>query len=283
MERRKTVVGVAVGLAVGLCAVIALRSGRDRLHQLVYAGDVEPVGFVEMLKDNVNGQISAESARFLAAGFEKGRGWAFEGKALSLGEEEANALLKILGDVTRFQKPEGAMCVLLQPMPDHLGLTVSENGRKAYYEFHLSVDRGLVGDQCFRTYVVPQQDVPQLQRLLPKASAASTPGALFRGQGNANAHPVGKETTDALLKITREVIRHGSQAEADEALLHPTVDTLTLQLDDGVSYEFGLSRDRRLLYDWTTHQTCVVPQEQVAQLERLLPGKNSGAGPGERR
>jgi hypothetical protein len=68
------------------------------------------------------------------------------------------------------------VCVLLSPMNDSLKLTVEDGGRKAYYEFGVSSNRGLVGDPSTgRTYVVPVGRVAELERLLGVKEAAVVP------------------------------------------------------------------------------------------------------------
>jgi hypothetical protein len=175
MTPRKSVVGLVLGFAVGLCAVVfvvmsdrGIRQKRERV--LVPEDFVEPVGFIEKLKGGDEASLSVRSATFQVA---KGGTWV---NSLSLGKEEANALLKIIREAAKVELAVGACDVYLPPMVDRLTVAVDEVGRKVSYECDLSSDRGLVWDRSTnQTYVVPKEHVVELEGLLAGKKAPVAP------------------------------------------------------------------------------------------------------------
>ncbi|HET6328021.1 MAG TPA: hypothetical protein VFG04_25280 [Planctomycetaceae bacterium] len=117
----------------------------------------ETQGFIELLKANGGANPSVEAtlqAREMT-------------HAVPLRKEEADALLKILRNVSAYKMPSGYICVLFVPAVDSLTLTVDERGRKVAYKFDLPINRSYVRDRStYRTYVVPDEHLGQLETLL---------------------------------------------------------------------------------------------------------------------
>jgi hypothetical protein len=160
LPKSLTVVALALFVALGAVLFVAVSdharpNTRERDDES--AEYIEPQGFIEILKADVNANPSVEAtlqAREMT-------------HAVPLRKEEADALLKILRNVSPYKMPSGYMCVLFVPAVDSLTLTVDEKGGKVAYKFGLPINRSYVRDRStYKTCIVPNEHLGQLEALL---------------------------------------------------------------------------------------------------------------------
>jgi hypothetical protein len=88
---------------------------------------------------------------------------------------EIATLLGIIRELTAFERPQGAGCVLLLPFHDELAFTTADSSLPIQIE--ISRDGGLMRDRLSsQTYVVPGQHIATLTALM----AAASPGSKSR-------------------------------------------------------------------------------------------------------
>jgi hypothetical protein len=96
------------------------------------------------------------------------------GNTRPLRAREIAALLDIVKQLTVFESPKDAMCVLLPPFHDELTLRTADSGLAIQIE--VSANRALIRDRLsWQTYVVPEKFIGTLTALMVAASPDSKP------------------------------------------------------------------------------------------------------------
>jgi hypothetical protein len=96
------------------------------------------------------------------------------GDARPLRGNEIATLLKIIRQLTVFEKPKGVVCVLLPPFFDEV--TISTEDSTLPIQIEVSSNRALMRDRLsFQTYVVPEQQIATLTALMAAANPDSKP------------------------------------------------------------------------------------------------------------